>query len=158
MERSFMGIHIRRAEVSDLDAVIPLFDAYRVFYKKSSDLAGVKAYLSGRFALGDAVILLAFHDDDPVVGPPIGFTLLLPTWSSVALGRVFTLNDLYVVEEGRKAGAGRAMLEAAHEHARSEGAVRVSLRTAVDNETAQRLYRAVGYQRDEVFSAFDFHL
>jgi GNAT superfamily N-acetyltransferase len=158
MERKFMGIRIRRADGSDLGSVIPLLDAYRVFYEKASDLAGAEKYLSDRFALGDAVILLAFRDEDSEDGRPIGFTLLLPTWSSVAMGRIFTLSDLYVVEEGRKSGAGRALLEAAHEYARGEGAVRVSLRTAVDNETAQRLYRSIGYQRNDAFLAFDFHL
>ncbi|MCF6196155.1 MAG: GNAT family N-acetyltransferase, partial [Emcibacter sp.] len=111
-----MGIQIRRANGSDGGAVIPLFDAYRVFYQQSSDLAGADAYLSDRFALGDCVILLAFRDEDREDELPIGFTLLLPAWSSVAMGRSFILNDLYVVEEGRKSGAGRALLEAAHEY------------------------------------------
>jgi ribosomal protein S18 acetylase RimI-like enzyme len=54
----------------------------------------------------------------------------------------------------RRSGVGRALLEAAHAFARSQGAVRVSLETAVDNHTAQRLYEALGYARDGAFHRY----
>jgi L-amino acid N-acyltransferase YncA len=108
-----MGIRIRRADGSDLDAIIPLLDAYRVFYKQASDLAAAEVFLSDRFKLGDSTIFLAFRDEDADTGSPIGFTQLLSSWSSVSMARVFILNDLYVAEEGRKRGAGQALLQAA---------------------------------------------
>jgi len=58
----------------------------------------------------------------------------------------------------RRGGVGRARLEAAHAVARSQGAVRVSLETAVDNATAQRLYEAVGYARDAAFYRYHWRI
>jgi hypothetical protein len=36
---------IRQATVGDLDAISPLFDAYRVFYEERSDLDAAQAFL-----------------------------------------------------------------------------------------------------------------
>jgi len=72
--------------------------------------------------------------------------------------RIFVLNDLFVAPAGRRLGVGRALLEAAHEFSREAGAARISLRTAVTNAPAQQLYRAMGYERDELFYAFSLTL
>jgi len=149
-----MSIQIRLAVAADLAVLVPLFDAYRVFYKQSSDVAAAESFLSERFAAKDSTIFLAENAD----GLAIGFTQLFPSYSSVAMRRIFVLNDLYVAEAGRRSGAGRALLERAHVYAGGESAVRVSLRTAVDNLRAQKLYDSVGYRRDEVFYAYDFAL
>jgi ribosomal protein S18 acetylase RimI-like enzyme len=70
------------------------------------------------------------------------------------MARIFVLNDLYVDADVRRTGVGRALLEAAHDFARSQGAVRVSLETARDNAGAQRLYESLGYERDTAFHRY----
>jgi ribosomal protein S18 acetylase RimI-like enzyme len=47
-------------------------------------------------------------------------------------------------------------MAAAVDYASYLGAVRVSLSIATSNETAQRLYQAAGWQRDEQFFVYHF--
>ncbi len=54
------------------------------------------------------------------------------------------MNDLFVVEEARGRGVGRALIDASAEVARERGADHLEWATAPDNETARRLYDATG--------------
>jgi GNAT superfamily N-acetyltransferase len=62
------------------------------------------------------------------------------------------MNDLYVSEEARGAGVGRALIGATVEVARERGAPLVEWATAPGNHTAQRLYDSTGAERSEWFS------
>ena len=141
---------IRQATVFDLEAIVPLFDAYRQFYGRASDPQGARAFLRERFEHGQSLILLARTGS----GEAVGFTQLYPSFSSTAMARIFVLNDLYVVLDARRHRIGWRLLEAAAEHARALGAVRLTLSTAVENVVAQALYRANGWLRDEQFHVF----
>ncbi len=136
-----MSLVTRRATLSDLDAIVPLFDAYRMFYEQPSDRPRARAFLHERLSRGESVVLLAEQD-----GHAIGFTQLYPMFSSVRTGRLWILNDLYVSADARRSGAGRALLQAAAEHARAHGAVGITLETTRDNATARALYRAAGWE------------
>jgi GNAT superfamily N-acetyltransferase len=135
-----------RAELDDLDALVPLFDAYRRFYGQTSDLAGARAFLADRFKRGESVIFLAVVD-----GAIVGFTQLYPSFSSVSMKRLWVLNDLFVTPDARKSGAGRALLERAERWAAETGAKGLTLSTQITNLTAQRLYEACGWTRDDEF-------
>ena len=91
-------------------------------------------------------------------GQAVGFTQLYPSFSSVSMARVFVLNDLYVAESARRMGVGEALLNAATDHARQLGAVRLSLTTNVQNLPAQSLYAAMGWERDQKFYAYHLAL
>jgi GNAT superfamily N-acetyltransferase len=135
-----------RAELDDLDALIPLFDAYRRFYGQDSDLPGARAFLADRFKRGESVIFLAVVD-----GAIVGFTQLYPSFSSVSMKRLWVLNDLFVTPDARKSGAGRALLERAERWAAETGAKGLTLSTQVTNLGAQRLYEACGWTKDDEF-------
>jgi GNAT superfamily N-acetyltransferase len=135
-----------RAELDDLDALVPLFDAYRRFYGQTSDLAAARAFLADRFKRGESVIFLAVVD-----GAIVGFTQLYPSFSSVSMKRLWVLNDLFVTPDARKSGAGRALLERAERWAAETGAKGLTLSTQITNLTAQRLYEACGWTRDDEF-------
>ena len=135
-----------RAELDDLDALVPLFDAYRQFYAQPTDQAGARAFLADRIKRGESVIFLAVVD-----GTIVGFTQLYPLFSSVSLKRLWLLNDLFVAPDARKTGAGRALLERAERHAAETGAKGLTLTTQHTNVTAQRLYEACGWAKDEEF-------
>ena len=145
-------VSVRQAVLSDLAVLAPLFDGYRQFYGRASDLAAAEAFLRDRFGHGESVVFLATGGD----GRPLGFTQLYPSFSSVSLARVFILNDLFVVPERRRGGVGSALLQAAVDHARALGAVRVSLNTDVGNATAQATYEARGWKRDRDYYAYHF--
>jgi GNAT superfamily N-acetyltransferase len=146
-------IEVRQATVADLDALAPLFDAYRQFYRQSSDLEGARRFLLDRFSHNQSVVLLAFHE-----GRAAGFTQLYPSFSSTAMARIFVLNDLYVDANARGRGIGAALLGAAADYGRRVGAVRLSLSTELTNATAQALYERLNWKRDAVFCAYQLAL
>jgi len=148
-----MPISIRHATVHDLDVVVPLFDAYRGFYGKQSDPARARSFLAERFAHHESIIFLAYDQSDA-----IGFTQLYPVFSSVSCTRKYLLNDLFVVPAVRRTGAGRALLVAAADFARAQGAASLSLSTGVNNATAQQLYESLGWTRDESYYEYNLTL
>jgi ribosomal protein S18 acetylase RimI-like enzyme len=85
----------------------------------------------------------------------IGFTQLYPSFSSISLARIFILNDLFVLKQARRRGVATTLISAAVKFATASGAARLSLSTAVTNDTAQALYHATGWKRDEQFLVYD---
>lgn len=137
------AITTRRATASDLDAIVPLFDAYRGFYGQPSDPARARAWLDERLTHDESVMLVAELD-----GEVVGFTQLYPMYSSVRTTRTWILNDLFVAETARRSGAARALLDAAAAFARDQGAGGLSLETTRDNAPARALYGKAGWQED----------
>jgi GNAT superfamily N-acetyltransferase len=148
---SMAVVSVRRAGLSDLPVVARLFDAYRQFYGRTPDLAGAESFLRERLSRNESVVFLAHAGTEPV-----GFTQLYPSFSSVSLARTFILNDLFVAASHRRTGVASELLRMAVEHARSLGAVRVSLNTDIRNTTAQATYGARGWKRDREFYAYHF--
>lgn len=144
-------ITVRQAVLSDLEALAPLFDSYRQFYGRQSDVAAARAFLLARFNHGESVLFIAHAG-----GTPVGFTQLYPGFSSVSLARTFILNDLFVAEQARRQGVATALIAAATAFAQSVGAIRVSLSTATTNSTAQALYQSMGWTRDEQFYVYHY--
>ena len=149
-----MTITVHAGELKHLPELVPLFDAYRQFYKQASDLEGARAYLLDRLSHGEATVFLAYLND--AAGPrAVGFTLLYDTFTSVAMKPLCILNDLYTIPEARGLGAGTALIARAREHALAKGAFRLRLRTAQDNLTAQSVYEKLGFKRDEIYFTYD---
>lgn len=146
-------IAVRQAVLSDLDTLVRLFDEYRKFYGRPSDLGAARDFLLARFNHGESVLFIAHEGMTPV-----GFCQLYPCFSSVSLARTFILNDLFVHEFARRKGVASQLMGAAVEFAKSLGAVRVSLSTAIANETAQALYQSIGWKRDEQFFVYHFSI
>jgi ribosomal protein S18 acetylase RimI-like enzyme len=138
------GIATRRATLDDLDAIAPLFDAYRGFYGQPGDLDRARDWLRERMQRDESVVLVAQRDDAVV-----GFAQLYPMFSSVHTTRTWILNDLYVDAAARRGGAARALLDAAAAYARDGGAGAIALETTRDNTPARALYRAAGWREDE---------
>jgi len=136
---------ISRATLADLDALAPLFDAYRVFYGRPSDPAMARAFLHERLADGESVIFLARDAG----GRALGFTQLYPCFSSVSARRLWILNDLFVSPDARRRGVAKALLQRAREYGLETGVVRLTLQTAHDNVQAQALYEALGWVRQD---------
>lgn len=146
-------MEIYQATIEDLEGVSNLFNSYRIFYKKASDIEGAKEYIKERLQNKDSVIFIVKNNDDYV-----GFTQLYPTFSSVSMKRVWILNDLYVDAEARKQGIGEMLLQRAKDYGIETGAKSISLSTATDNYSAQRLYEKNGYTRDTEFYQYELTL
>ena len=144
-------ITTRLATVGDLDAVAPLFDAYRQFYQQPSDPALARRFIAERLQREESVLLVAETASKQV----IGFCQLYPTFCSVRAAPTYVLYDLFVGPEARGTGAGRALMLAAEAHARKTGAARLELSTARNNTVAQSLYESLDWVRDEAFFVYN---
>lgn len=146
-------ITVRLAAAPDLDQLAELFDQYRQFYQCSPDLGAAQAWLAENIEAGRSTIFAADNGSEL-----LGFTQLYPALCSVDLVDYFVLYDLFVVEAARRQGIARALMNAASDWAKAQGAARLDLETARDNYPGQALYRDLGYELDEVFLKFSLDL
>ena len=147
------NITFRLAESSDLDQLADLFDQYRQFYECPPDLIAANNWIAENFERGRSTIFAADNGYQL-----IGFTQLYPALCSVDLVDYFVLYDLFVAPSARRQGIARALMKAASEWAKAQGAARLDLETARDNYSGQALYRDLGYELDEVFLKFSLDL
>lgn len=157
MDTAENTIEIVRATLDDLSLLVPLFDGYRQFYKQAHDPEGARRFLAEHFENETSVIFLAFRASAGGGRRACGFTQLYPSFSSVSLKPLWILNDLFVASDARRLGVGRALLERAREFAASTGARGLTLKTAVDNYSAQSLYESAGWKRDEQFYSYNLY-
>jgi ribosomal protein S18 acetylase RimI-like enzyme len=146
-------VSVRQATLADLSLLVPLFDAYRQFYRFPSDREGAHRFLLERLENDESVVLVAFDG-----AAATGFTQLYPSFSSASMARIFVLNDLFVSPEARGRGVGSALLHTAEEYGRRSGAVRLVLSTEVGNTAAQSIYERLGWKRDTAFYVYQLTL
>jgi ribosomal protein S18 acetylase RimI-like enzyme len=141
-------MEIKRIYLNEAGLVTGLFDKYRSFYKQPSDPALADKYITNRLQNNESVIFVALENENGS-DVPMGFTQLYPKYSSVSASKNWILNDLFVDTPFRKKGIGEALIKTAMEFAKTEGATYVQLETAVDNYTAQSLYHAIGFKKQQ---------
>lgn len=146
---------VRQATPDDLEAVAELFDQYRQFYRRPSDLAAARAFLANRLQNGDSIIFVVQAEPG---GALVGFTQLYPMFASLSIGRAYVLNDLFVSPVARGLGLGRFLLERAAEFGRETGARYLELSTETTNAAAQRLYEKLGWVRETAFYHYSLDL
>ena len=132
---------IIQADPRNLDQIVELFDAYRVWYGKDSDKSGANDFLSDRLSQQESLIYACQVDDQLV-----GFTQLYPIFSSTRMQRMWLLNDLFVAAEFRGQGISKLLIERAKELARSTDACGVLLETEKSNDIGNQLYPSVGFE------------
>jgi GNAT superfamily N-acetyltransferase len=147
-------VAVRQATILDLDLLTPLFDAYRQFYRKPSDLGLARQFLGERFQHSQSIVFLAVRQD----GSAVGFTQLFPSFSSASAAPILILNDLFVRPETRRKRVGSLLLAAAASFGRTVGAVRLTLSTEVTNGAAQALYETEGWTRQTDFHVYNLAL
>src|ERR1700683_4681265 len=144
-------VAVRQATILDLDLLAPLFDAYRQFYRRPSDLSLARRFLLDRLQHDQSIVFLAVRRD----GSAVGFTQLFPSFSSASAAPIFILNDLFVQPDARRMGVGSLLLSAAADFGRSAGAARLTLSTEVTNRAAQALYETEGWTRQADFYVYN---
>lgn len=147
-------MEIIKATVKNIDQIAPLFDAYRQFYQQPADLEGASDYIHARLYNHESIIFLALSDQHE----PIGFTQLYRAFCSVEMIKTLTLYDLFVADDFRGEGVGRALLNQAKTEAANSNVSRIDLQTAHTNLSAQRLYKSFGYQMSDEFQNWSFYL
>ncbi|WP_313000035.1 GNAT family N-acetyltransferase [Chryseobacterium gleum] len=139
----------RKAVVSDLPQLAELFDQYRVFYHKSSDIPAATNFLQERLERKDSEIFVAEEN-----GKLTGFVQLYPIFSSTRMQRYWLLNDLYINEKHRGKGYSKELIEASKELCRSSNACGILLETGKSNDIGNQLYPACGF---ELYDSVNFY-
>lgn len=139
----------RKATIQDVRQLSELFDQYRIFYHKNSDLPAAGKFLEERIKNKDSEIFVAEYD-----GKLIGFLQLYPLFSSTRMKRYWLLNDLYVNENYRGKGYSKALIEEAKQMAKSTNACGILLETGKSNDIGNQLYPACGF---EIYNEVNFY-
>lgn len=152
-----MVYRVRRAELDDAQRIGELFNQYRMFYNQVSDTEGAMKYIQERLKKNESVIWIAETESEleSAQGNLGGFVQLYPSFSSVSMGSIWVLNDLYVHTDYRRKGIARKLLQAAQTFASETGAIRVTLSTAISNKQAKALYESEGYAKDDHFLYYE---
>ena len=135
---------ISTVSLHDLEKIVPLFDAYRVFYEKPSDPDGARQFLQARIQHNESVIFWAEHD-----GLPCGFVQLYPLFSSTRMKRLWLLNDLFVHADYRGRGISVALIDRCKTLCRDTAAAGLMLETAKTNDIGNQLYPRTGFDLDQ---------
>ena len=135
-----MSAEIRPATVADVDAVLGVWaEARSIAARTPDDPDAVKQLLER-----DPGALLVAEDGGQVVG------VLIAGWDGWR-GNVYRLA---VLPSHRRQGIARDLVDAGHERLRAQGAHRVTALVGGEEGAAHRLWRALGYQRDEFVHRF----
>jgi ribosomal protein S18 acetylase RimI-like enzyme len=138
-----VGHEIRRADLGDASDVGRLLHDFNTEYDDYTPGAETMGKRIGQLLeSGDVTVLLG--------GPgPDGLALLRfrPSLWSETLDCY--LEELYVVPDRRGEGLGQALMEAAIETARKEGAAHMDLGTAETDTAARGLYEKLGFSNKE---------
>ena len=145
------NIAVHQATIFDLELLVPLFDAYRQFNDCDSSVDTAREFLRARLNHGDSILFVAMDE-----GEAVGFALLYPSFSSLSMRRIFSMNDLYVEKAARRKGTALRLMTAAVDYASAVGAEKISLRIAPHNFAAQALYTSTGWEPDEQFQVYYF--
>ncbi|HEX4717996.1 MAG TPA: GNAT family N-acetyltransferase [Thermoleophilaceae bacterium] len=143
-----MSVEITRVGTADLPDLLPLMRGYSDFYEVNPSDEALLA-LSGALIANpehEGLQLIARDSDD---GTPLGFATVYWLWSTSRAERIGLMNDLFTAPEARRRGVGEALIRACLEAVRERGAAILQWQTALDNDTAQALYDAVGGVREQ---------
>ena len=88
-------------------------------------------------------VLIAERD-----GQPAGYALFFPAYATDHAERGFYLQDLYVVPEARRQGAGRALMAAVARACAADGGCYVFWNARPENRAALAFYRRIGARRE----------
>ncbi len=136
---------IRKAVLEDLEQLTYLFDDYRLFYKKQSDVHGAKEFLSERIKIKDSIIIVAQLSNNILAG----FIQLYPIFSSTRMKKLFLLNDLFVHANHRGQSISKSLIEGAKMISDATNAAGLILETEKNNRTANNLYVNTGFVLDQ---------
>jgi GNAT superfamily N-acetyltransferase len=147
-------VEVRPLREDDLEAALPLIAGYQRFYRATPDRRRNRAFFRRFVEPNDEGLLLGAWR----AGRLVGFATLYWTHSSTRAADIALMNDLFVSQDVRSGGVGRALIEASAEAARRRGAAVLEWFTATDNHQAQRLYDSIPGAERSAWYAYEIDL
>lgn len=136
---------VRKATSGDILQLSGLFDAYRQFYRKRSNVQGAERFLSERLKHQDSEIFVVETETQQL----IGFVQLYPLFSSTKMKRLWLLNDLFVTPNYRGQKVSVLLINRAKELVKETNACGMYLETETSNDIGNQLYPRTGFKRME---------
>ena len=132
----------RKATSKDIDSLSELFDSYRKFYGKVTDLEGAKTFLKNRISNADSEIFVVENHAAQLVG----FVQLYPLFSSTRMKKYWLLNDLFVHPKFRGKGISIGLIDKAKTLVKASKACGMYLETEKSNIIGNTLYPKTGFE------------
>lgn len=144
-----MEIELRRAGADDrgllLALIRGLYECEHIPFDEARAARAVDGLLADP-SLGGAWVIERAGESGGRRGDPIGYAVLTLGYSLEFGGRFALLDELFIREEHRGAGAGRQVLARVEEICRELGLQAVRLEVERTNRMARELYRKVGFE------------
>ncbi|MBD2385593.1 GNAT family N-acetyltransferase [Cylindrospermum sp. FACHB-282] len=128
---------IEELNLENIDSALELFKQYQQFYQvQNIDEQKNRQHLAKIMKNEDLGKLFLIREGDVY----IGFATIYYSFSSTIAEQVAILNDLYVVENLRRKGFGRHLIEHCINYLKTREISIMKWVTHIDNLTAQKLY------------------
>lgn len=146
-----MLIKIREAKMSDLDNLSVLFNSYRMFYGKESDLKVANQFLRSRIQEKNSKIFVCDVNNNLT-----GFAQLYPLFSSTRASKYWLLNDLFVDTQERGKGYSKQLINEAKKLVLNTNACGMMLETEKNNKIGNSLYPSVGFKINRLSNFYEW--
>jgi len=138
-------MYIVKSTENHLEQLAELFEEYRLFCGCEQNLTETKSFLKKLIRNEESILFIAV---DAQTERLMGFVNLYPCYSSLALQRLWILNDLGVSSHYRGKGVSKALIQKVQEFAKETNAIRIELKTGINNTTARSLYKSMDFTVD----------
>ena len=144
-------MQIREAKLSDLENLSDLFNSYRMFYGKKSDLKVANEFLRSRIENKDSKIFVCDLNNELS-----GFVQLYPIFSSTRVSKYWLLNDLFVDIKKRGKGYSKLLIDRSKELVIESNACGMMLETEKSNDIGNMLYPSTGFKKNELCNFYEW--
>ena len=144
-------MNIREAKISDLKELSILFDAYRMFYGKISNIEVSKEFLKNRLINKDSKLFVC--EANNII---TGFVQLYPLFSSTRVSKYWLLNDLFVGNEFRGNGYSKLLIDRSKNLVKETDACGMMLETEKSNKIGNNLYPKTGFKINDLSNFYEW--
>ena len=144
-------MQVREAKLSDLENLSDLFNSYRMFYGKKSDIKVANEFLRSRIENKDSKIFVCDLNNELS-----GFVQLYPIFSSTRVSKYWLLNDLFVDIKKRGKGYSKLLIERSKELVIESKACGMMLETEKSNDIGNMLYPSTGFKKNELCNFYEW--
>ena len=144
-------MQVREAKLSDLKNLSVLFNLYRMFYGKESDIRVAEEFLRSRIENKDSKIFVCDLNNELS-----GFVQLYPIFSSTRVSKYWLLNDLFVDIKKRGKGYSKLLIERSKELVRESKACGMMLETEKSNDIGNMLYPSTGFKKNKLSNFYEW--